>query len=217
MPARSELITLFREFVADDDPDLKLRFWRHVVAGAARCEHRLSSRARRTTASIFAATLVSCPELFRRIAARAFHGDPVWRRLLCQYLYFCTSKASKLCVQKLFFPPGGGGGGGGGGVLVVVSAGVLPRGAGVVELAVGAAGWGVVSRSGGGGVGSVSAVEEPAVTPGVAGVAVAGVAGAGVVVEEAAGVGVVVEGGGGVGVELEDVVGVGAHKAGGPR
>jgi hypothetical protein len=77
LTARSELITLFREFVADDNPDLKLRFWRHVVAGAARCEHRLSSRARRTTASIFAATLVSCPQLFRRIAARAFHGDRV--------------------------------------------------------------------------------------------------------------------------------------------
>ena len=100
--------------------------------------------------------------------------------------------------------------------MLVVSAGVLPRGAGVVELAVGAGGGGVVSRSGGRDVGSMSAVEEPAVTPGVAGVAVAGVAGAGVVVEEAAGVGVVVEGGGGVGVELEEVVGVGTHKAEGP-
>jgi hypothetical protein len=119
------------------------------------------------------------------------------------------------CVQKLFFLPGGGGAGGGGGVLVV-SAGVLPRGAGVVELAVGAGSWGGVSRTGGGDVGSVSAVEEPAVTPGVAGVAVAGVAGAGVVVEETAGVGVAVEGGGGVGVELEEVVGVGAHNAEAP-
>ncbi len=74
MAARKELVTLFRVLVADDDPDLKLIFWWHVVAGPSRCEHRLSRRARRATASIFAATLVSCPQLFPRIVGSTFHG-----------------------------------------------------------------------------------------------------------------------------------------------
>ncbi len=74
MTARKELVTLFRAFVADDDPDLKLIFWRHVVAGPSRCEHRLGRRARRATASIFAATLVSCLQLFPCIVGCTFHG-----------------------------------------------------------------------------------------------------------------------------------------------
>ncbi len=74
MTARKELVTLFRALVADDDPDLKLIFWWHVVTGPSRCEHRLSRRARRATAPIFAATLVSCPQLFPRIVVAHFTG-----------------------------------------------------------------------------------------------------------------------------------------------